>query len=161
MMTNENVNSAWRSQVRELYEKNPRHRSYALTADSQRALTQLYGACLDASEDTIAAQRMFEWAVEQFADAGVNVLRPRPTDELKPPEMWKDSVPVTFPTGKTFNLTIQGAIARNPRLAGLLDSMNRHEKQFIEETRAAARASIEAAQKNLKELEADIGRHLR
>jgi hypothetical protein len=103
---------------------------------------------------------MFEWAVEQFADAGVNVLRPR-HDELKPPETWKDLVPVTFPTGKTFNLTIQGAIARNPRLAALLDSMNRHETQFIEESRAAARASIEAAQKKLKELEADIARHRR
>ena len=159
MMTNENVNSAWRSQVHELYEKNLRHRSYALTPDSQRALAQLYWACLDASEDDVAAQRMFGWAVEQFADAGVNVLRP--PDELKPPEMWKDSVPVTFPTGKTFNLTIQGAIARNPRLAALLDSMNRDETQFIEESRAAARASIEAAQKNLKELEADIPRHRR
>jgi len=161
MMTNENVNSAWLSQVRELYEKNPRHRSYALTPDSQRALAQLYWACLDASEDAVTAQRMFEWAVEQFADAGVNVLRPRPQDELKPSEMWRDSVPVTFPTGKTFNLTTQGAIARNPRLAALLDSMNRHERQFIDESRAAARASIEAAQKNLKELEADIARHRR
>src|SRR5262245_33982320 len=161
MMTNENVNSAWRSQVRELYEKNPRHRSYALTPDSQRALAQLYWACLDASEDAVAAPRMFERAVEEFADSGVNVLRPRPQDELKPTETWKDLVPVTFPTGKTFNLTIQGAIARNPRLAALLDSMNRQETQFVEESRAAARASLEAAQKNLKELEADIARHRR
>src|SRR5262249_16860565 len=111
------------------------------------------------SEDAAAAQRMFQWAVEQFADAGVNVLRPRPSDELKPVETWKDLVPVTFPIGKTFNLTIQGAIARNPRLAALLDSMNRHATQFIEDARAAARASIDASQRNLKELEADIPRH--
>jgi hypothetical protein len=65
-----------------------------------------------------------------------------------------EAVPVGFPTGKDFNLTAQGRIARTPKLAALFDGMRRHERQSISEARAKAKADIEAAQKNLKDLEA-------
>jgi hypothetical protein len=31
----------------------------------------------------------------------------------------REAVPVSFPTGEAFNLTVQGRVARNPKLAAL------------------------------------------
>ena len=65
-----------------------------------------------------------------------------------------EAVPVTFPTGKGFNLTAQGQIGRIPRLNALFNAMMEREREWREGARAKARADIESAQKNLKELEA-------
>jgi hypothetical protein len=62
--------------------------------------------------------------------------------------------PIEFPTGKSFNLTAQGKISRNPKLNGLISAANNYEREWREGARAKARQDIEAAQKNLKELEA-------
>ena len=61
--------------------------------------------------------------------------------------------PIEFPTGKSFNLTQQGKISRNPKLNGLISAANSYEREWREGARAKARADIEAAQKHLKELE--------
>jgi hypothetical protein len=254
MTTNEEkFSNLWRGSVRELYQKNARNRSYALTDDSRRHLVQLFQACLDATNnDSPEARKLFEWAVERFADAGINVLQPNPPAEIKVPEMWKDpwgnvlanpfvtgdlkgqtlitqrdaelakwlkkfatdplgayvelqdlqaaaqsartftynsdthlanpwarsnatvtersrfekehpdlverlkfeAVPVSFPFGKNFNLTLQTRIGRTPKLAGLFDSMQLREKAHIEQARAASQAKLEEARKSLEELEA-------
>jgi hypothetical protein len=65
-----------------------------------------------------------------------------------------EAVPVTFPTGKGFNLTMQGQISRNPRLNALFNAMMEREREWRDGARAKARADIENAQKSLKELEA-------
>ncbi|HEU5246010.1 MAG TPA: hypothetical protein VFU09_02865 [Candidatus Udaeobacter sp.] len=44
--------------------------------------------------------------------------------------------------------------SRTPKLAALFDGMRQHERQFVAEARAKAKAEIEAAQKSLKDLEA-------
>jgi hypothetical protein len=65
-----------------------------------------------------------------------------------------EAVPVTFPFGKNFNLTLQSAIERTPKLAGLFNSMQLREKAHVEEAKAASQAAIEQAKKSLAELEA-------
>jgi hypothetical protein len=65
-----------------------------------------------------------------------------------------EAVPVTFPTGKGFNLTAQGQITRIPRLNALFNAMMEREREWREGARAKARADIETAQRSLKELEA-------
>jgi hypothetical protein len=65
-----------------------------------------------------------------------------------------EAQPIEFPTGKNFNLTAQGKIARNPKLNGLFSAANNYERDWREGARAKARADIEAAKKNLQELEA-------
>jgi hypothetical protein len=61
--------------------------------------------------------------------------------------------PIEFPIGKSFNLTAQGKISRNPKLNGLVSAANNYEREWREGARAKARADIETAQKHLKELE--------
>jgi len=65
-----------------------------------------------------------------------------------------EAQPIEFPTAKNFNLTAQGKIARNPKLNGLFSAANNYERDWREGARAKARADIEAAKKNLQELEA-------
>ena len=252
-MTDEQISNVWRQFCLPVYNKNPRHRLYAITPESKRQLVALYRACRDSSDNNDGqAQELFAWALEQFTDCGVNVLQPPRPAELKAPEMerdplgnvlpnpfltkdlqgqtilrqrnprlaehceriakspwkawadWQDeqasnlkqrvtkydadahaanpyvrgftnetergrfekehadlvetcrreAVPVSFPTGKDFNLTIQSRIAKTPKLAALAAGMRRHEQQFISEARAKAKAEIEAARKNLESLEA-------
>jgi GAF domain-containing protein len=62
--------------------------------------------------------------------------------------------PIEFPIGKSFNLTQQGKISRNPRLNGLISAANNYEREWREGARAKARQDIADAQRNLKELEA-------
>jgi hypothetical protein len=65
-----------------------------------------------------------------------------------------EAVPVTFPTGKGFNLTSQSQISRIPKLSALFNGMIEREREWREGARAKARADLETAQKSLKELEA-------
>jgi hypothetical protein len=65
-----------------------------------------------------------------------------------------EGAPVAFPFGKHFNLTLQSAIQRTPKLAGLFDSMQLRERAHVEEAKAASQAAIEQAKKTLEELEA-------
>jgi hypothetical protein len=51
-------------------------------------------------------------------------------------------------------LEAQGKISRNPKLYGLVSAANNYEREWREGARAKARADIQAAQRNLKELEA-------
>jgi hypothetical protein len=255
-ITNEDrIANAWKDHVRELYQRGfpNRHRTYALTPDSQRHLVQLYWACKDACDDNSeAASKLFKTALEGFCDAGCNVLQPRPIGEIKPPEVWRDvfgnvlpnpflkradgktdvkgqtlvtqrdpwaaqwlrkfaedlwaaaaewqdllaetqtqrdftynsdshaanpytkpnlslserskfekehpdlvarlkteAIPVAFPVGTNYNLTIQSRIAKTPQLAALLANVRRQEEQHV----AQSEAAIRAAQAHLKELE--------
>jgi hypothetical protein len=61
---------------------------------------------------------------------------------------------IEFPTGKSFNLTQQSKISTIPRLNALFAGALNYEGEWREGARVKARADIEAAQKNLKELEA-------
>jgi hypothetical protein len=65
-----------------------------------------------------------------------------------------EAVPVTFPTGKGFNLTAQSQISRNLKLNALFNAMMEREREWRDGARAKARADIESAQRSLKELEA-------
>jgi hypothetical protein len=62
--------------------------------------------------------------------------------------------PIEFPIGKSFDLTAQGKISRNLKLYGLVSAANNYEREWREGARAKARADIEAAKKNLQDLEA-------
>jgi hypothetical protein len=78
----------------------------------------------------------------------------RDTDKATVERHRWEARPIEFPTGKTFNLTQQGQIARNPKLNGLISAAMNYEKEWREGARAKARQDIEAAKKNLQELEA-------
>jgi hypothetical protein len=65
-----------------------------------------------------------------------------------------EAVPVQFPTGRNYNLTLQSKISTIPRLSALFTAAMNHEREWREGARVRVRADIEAAQKNLKELEA-------
>jgi hypothetical protein len=64
-----------------------------------------------------------------------------------------EAVPVTFPTGKGFNLTSQSQISRIPKLSALFNGMMEREREWRDGAKAKARADIESAQRSLKELE--------
>ena len=66
----------------------------------------------------------------------------------------REAVPVGFPTGGNFNLTVQSRIARTPKLAALAAGMRRHEQQAIQQARAAAQEARSKAEAELKKLEA-------
>jgi hypothetical protein len=66
-----------------------------------------------------------------------------------------EAQPVAFPVGKTFDLTIQSRIAKNPKLGALLRGLDMHEKAFVEEARATAQAQRQAAEDQLKKLEGE------
>lgn len=217
-------------------------------------LVALYRACRDTTDSVEQGQELFGWAINQFADCGVNVLQPSPPDELKPPEMWRDlwgnplpnpflnkdvkgqailvqrqpelakwlkkfaadpygaaaewqdeqasnlktramkydsdthagnpyvkgftnetergrferehadlveqlkreAVPVGFPTGENFNLTVQRRIANTPKLAALAAGMRRIEEQAIVKARLAAQEQRNKAEAELKKLEAAL-----
>jgi hypothetical protein len=229
-----------------------RHRLYATTPDARRFMAWLWRACAELEPEN--PRDLFKWALEQFADVGVNCLQPSPPTELKAPEPWRDlwgnplpnpfakgaedlkaqsllvqrdpglaewlkkfaespyaaacewadmqgarltqkavkydadahaanvfcngasetdkaqfvrnadkavlerckweAQPIEFPTGKSFNLTAQSKIARNPKLNGLFNAANNYEREWREGARAKARADIETAKKNLQDLEA-------
>jgi hypothetical protein len=65
-----------------------------------------------------------------------------------------EAVPVQFPTGKNYNLTQQSKISTIPRLSALFAAAMNHEREWREGARVKARADIEAAKKNLQDLEA-------
>ena len=64
-----------------------------------------------------------------------------------------EAVPVTFPTGKGFNLTAQSQISRIPKLSALFNAMMERQREWRDGARAKAKADIESAQRSLKELE--------
>jgi hypothetical protein len=64
-----------------------------------------------------------------------------------------EAQPVAFPVGRTFNLTLQGKIAKTPKLASLFRGLAMHEKAFVEEARANAQAQRAAAEAELKKLQ--------
>jgi hypothetical protein len=93
-----------------------------------------------------------------FADGGANETDKAQFVKNAPPEVverckW-EAKPVTFPTGKGFNLTAQSQISRIPKLSALFNAMMEREREWREGARAKAKAEIEAAQKHLKDLEA-------
>ena len=63
-------------------------------------------------------------------------------------------MPVSFPTGEAFNLTFQGRVARNPKLAALAAWNAPTRAAIISEARAKAKADPATAQQSLKDLEA-------
>jgi len=120
-MTDDQISNVWRQYVLPVYVKNPRNRNYAVTPESRRQLVALYRACRDSSDSTDQAQDLFAWAMNQFAEAGVNVLQPLPRDELHPPEMERDIFGNPLPNPFVTN-DLQGQSilqTRNPRLATL------------------------------------------
>ena len=85
MITETGVEKMWvKGGVQARYLKLERARPYAMTRDAQRFLVWLWVSCekLEPSEP----EPLFKWALEQLADAGVNVLQPLPPNELKAPE---------------------------------------------------------------------------
>jgi hypothetical protein len=66
----------------------------------------------------------------------------------------REAVPITSPVGRGYNLTTQGRISRIPKLSALFNGAMTREREWKEGARQKAKADIEAAQKNLKELEA-------
>jgi hypothetical protein len=253
-MTETQIENVWRQYVLPVYNKNERHRLYAITPASKRQLVALYRACSDSTDSTEQAQELFRWSLERFTECGINVLQPPPPSELEPPKMWLDlwgkplanpflskdvraqtlvvqrdpmlakwlkkfaadpfgavcgwqdeqannlkqrttkydgdthagnpyvrgftnetergrferehpdlveqlkreAIPVAFPTGEAFNLTLQGRIAKNPKLNALAAGMRRHEVQDIQEARTAAKEAREKAEQEIKKLEAQI-----
>jgi hypothetical protein len=83
-----NIDSLWKTHVRERYAKLERNRSYALPNDAKRFLCWLWVACERLDRENPG--KLFESSLEQFADAGINCLQPRPPNELKAPEAWRD-----------------------------------------------------------------------
>jgi len=83
-----NIDSLWKTHVGARYAKLERNRSYALPNDAKRFLCWLWVACERLDRDN--AGKLFESSLEQFADAGVNVLQPKPPADIEPPAMWKD-----------------------------------------------------------------------
>jgi hypothetical protein len=69
-----------------------------------------------------------------------------------------EAVPVTFPTGKGFNLTAQSQISRIPKLNALFNSVMEREREWREGARAKAKADIAEATKHLKELETETAK---
>jgi hypothetical protein len=65
-----------------------------------------------------------------------------------------EATPITFPTGKTSNLTVQSRIAKNSRLNALWNSTQEHERTHIASAKEAAKQQREQAEKALKALEA-------
>jgi hypothetical protein len=63
---------------------------------------------------------------------------------------------IQFPVGKGYNLTQQGKISTIPRLQALFTAAQNCEREWREGARMKARQEIEAAQKNLKDLEAVV-----
>jgi hypothetical protein len=89
MITETGVANMWKARVQAAYSKHGRARSYAVTPDAKRFLVWLWMAAEKLSPDN--PDKMFEWSLEKLADdCGVNVLQPKPPNEVKPPEMWKD-----------------------------------------------------------------------
>jgi hypothetical protein len=101
MITQSGVDSMWKTHVGARYAKLPRARPYALSNDAKRFIVWLWMACEKVAPDNPAD--LFKSSLEQFADAGINVLQPATPNELKAPEAWRDPwgnvLPNPFATG--------------------------------------------------------------
>lgn len=252
MISQKGVENMWvRGGVGARYAKHERARPYAMTRDAQRFLVWLWLG-VERLVEPSESDTLFKWALEQFADAGINCLSPKPPSELKAPDAWRDpwgnplpnpfatkdlkgqtlltqrdpilaewfkkfaespyaaasewadkqaqvlkkkalvydadthavnpyvnganetelgrfvrnadqatverckweAKEVTFPTGKNSNLTIQGQIAKNPRLNALWNSMQEAERTHIASAKAALQQQRIEAEARLKELQA-------
>ena len=118
MITQNGVDSMWKTHVSQRYAKLARARPYATPPDAKRFLVWLWLTCerLDEKEPG----KLFASSLEQFADqCSINVLQPKPPTEVKPPERWKDiwgnPLPNPFATGDLKGQTL--VAQRAPELA--------------------------------------------
>jgi hypothetical protein len=116
-MTQQGIDSIWKTHLAGRYAKTKRSRPYALSNDAKRWITWLWLACERVQPDNPG--ELFESSLAQFADAGVNVLQPAPPADIKPPEMWKDiwgnPLPNPFATKDLKGQTLLAQ--RDPQLA--------------------------------------------
>jgi|SRR5581483_195016 len=100
-MTPTEVRVAWDRTVCPVYEKNERHRSYKTEDDGKRHLVWLFKK---------SGPDLFNKALDEFFDAGVNCLQPKLPELLKTPEPLKDvfgnPLPNPYTTGDIEGQTI-------------------------------------------------------
>jgi hypothetical protein len=139
---NENRRANLTKIVREVLNKMPTARTYALGTDAERTLTALLAAVFErrqiqgrAATDEPVAQKEFMEFLTVLAGSGCNILQARPTDPKPLPAVWTNPLtgqPLPPPKGIAERSLLQKL---DPELLRLFDELEKSPYQTVSEMR--------------------------